>query len=153
MLFSLLRDVIYQRSLISRWAFTLCYKILLLLWEMSGTRSFPPVDTKIHINWDTLVSGWHLLRRLNSCLSETSSTASSFDKAEKHWNNRPLKWLQNFDSMICGINWNPGSPPVPNYSVPLRPTAVGRFHVLANVLFWSIKYIFVFFVFFAESQK
>lgn len=94
---------------------------------MLGTRSFPPVDTVIRINWDTLVSGWRLLRRMNSRLSETSSAASSFDGEEKRRNNgwNDPGW------QICGISWNrgrnPGSPPAPDYSAPLRLTAVGPF--------------------------
>lgn len=44
---------------------------------MFGTRSFPPVDTQTHINWGTRVSGWRLLRWINSRLSETSSMSAA----------------------------------------------------------------------------
>lgn len=59
-------------------SFILCYKtLLLLLWKMFGTRSFPPVDTQTGINWGTLVSGWRLLRWINSRRSETWSVSAA----------------------------------------------------------------------------
>lgn len=140
-------------------SFILCYKtLLLLLWKMFGTRSFPPVDTQTHINWGTLVSGWRLLRWINSRLSETSSmsAASSAGLTDRTgvgitggWNytvspSRTGKTFIPVDGRSLGSTGTefklpPESPPETSDT---SATAVGRFCVLADILFRSTHVIF-----------
>lgn len=133
-------------------SFILCYKtLLLLLWKTFGTRPFPPVDTQTHINWVTPVSAWRLLRWINSRLSEASSVsaASSAGLTDRTgvgitggWNytvspSRTSKTFIPVDGRSLGSTGTQFKPP-PDTSA----TAVGRFRVLADVLFWSTHEFF-----------
>lgn len=141
-------------------SFILCYKtLLLLLWKMFGTRSFPPVDTQTHINWGTLVSGWRLLRWINSGLSETSSmwAASSAGLTDRtgvgitggrNYTERTRSRTGNtcipvdgrsLGSTGAGFKPPPESPPETS---DISATAVGRVQALADVLFRSTREIF-----------
>lgn len=154
-------------------SFILCYKtLLLLLWKMFGTRPFPPVDTQTHINWGTLVSGWRLLRWINSRVSEASSVsaASAAGLTDRTgvgitggWNytvspSRTSKTFIPVDGRSLGSTGTEFKPP-PESPPDTSATAVGRFRVLADILFrsacefFSKIWVFLTFELFASLTK
>lgn len=121
---------------------------------MFTTRSFPPVDTQTHINWGTLVSGWRLLRWINSRLGEASSMTAALSAGltdrtgvgiTDGWNYTVSlsRTGKPFIPLMAGL-WDQLEPSLNRLKVHLKPaepdisaTAAHRFRVLAGILFRS----------------
>lgn len=137
-------------------SFILCYKtLLLLLWKMFGTRPFPPVDTQTHINWGTLVSGWRLLRWINTRLSEPSSmsAASSAGLTDRTGVGVTGRWNYTVSLSHTGKTFNP----VDGRSLEFKPQPESPPETSGtDILFWSIffkNWSFLTFELFASLTK